>query len=55
MTKFPIQTSPMSSEMFAWVVDTCGPSSNGKWRLHHLSYIEFEDEKHALLFALKWL
>ena len=55
MTKFPIFTSPMSTEMFNWVVERCGPSSEGRWCLHHLTYIEFKDEKDALLFALKWL
>jgi len=55
MTQFDICLHPRVNEMFDWIVERCGPSVEGRWRLHHLSYIEFEDEKDALMFALKWL
>lgn len=55
MTRLDIRLHSRVEEMFDWIVERCGPSSDGKWRLEHLSYIVFEDEKDAVLFALKWL
>ena len=55
MTKFNICLHPRIDDMFKWVNNRCGPRSDNKWRLEDLTYIVFEDEKDALMFALTWL
>ncbi len=44
----------LDNKVFDWMIGQFGPANQGRWRLVHLDYIEFTNDKDALLFTLRW-
>jgi hypothetical protein len=44
----------LDNKVFDWMIGQFGPAGQGRWRLVHLDYIEFTNDKDALLFTLRW-
>lgn len=47
-------TIPHRWEAIKWLEQKYGTMDQGKWTISNLRHVKFKDDKHAMIFILKW-